>query len=329
MKKLLAKICHFFKKENLKKVANVAVNSGTSIIATQILAHNEVAKKNDEIIVSREITGALVKSTFVRRDNYEKILNDTAKNMDIDPSSPEFSQKIKTALDENPDFFLSFFDSVHNISDKETRQYWAAILKGELESPGKMSASVVDVLRKLDRSTAILFEKVLAFQCNNWFFYDMGESFPISINEQHQLTEHGLVLPMIFGQVVEIRIGKDGWGNFNCCGVKILVERVKGESNAMISNLQFTTTAFLLSQVVTKKYLPDKAYLARIARFVESAKPHHLLLGSDKMGEFRLWVSIQSGNHVQIDLAKPSYGIDFHFADDGKSVVVEPQKNTE
>ncbi len=327
MKELVTKIRRLFKGENLKKIENSAVKSGVAAIETQIRTHDEAAEKNDEIIVSREITGLIVKSNSVRRDNYERILHDTAEKMNVASSSPEFAKKTESAFEVNPDFFLSFFDSMKNISDAKVREYWATILKGELESPGRMSVAVVDVLRKLDRETATLFDEVLQYQSNHWFFYDLDKQFPISLKKINNLIEHGLILPMTFGQSVEIPIGKDGRGHFNYCGLKILVERIegiKGKGNLSLPLQKFTSVALSIAKAVDKKHLPDKTFLARIAKFIGSEEMVKTALDPSIAGRFRMWVSVQSGKNIPIDSEKPDGGVDFHFTDEGK-IAVKPK----
>ena len=70
MKKLFAKIHNFFKpREILKKTIDLAVNAEALSLEIQTRAHDKIAKRNDEIIISRDITGLLVRSNSLRRDN--------------------------------------------------------------------------------------------------------------------------------------------------------------------------------------------------------------------------------------------------------------------
>ena len=317
MKKFLAAMRRFFSRESIKKTGNLVVNAEVTSLDVQIRAHDEVAEKNNQVIVSREITGLIVKSNFARKNNIEKVLHATAEKVGMDSSSPEFAKKMETVLDRNPDFFSSFFDSATNVSTEEIRKYWAAVLKGELKSPGKMSPLVVDVLKKIDRVTVILFEKVLEFQCDSWMFCDLEREFPISIREVNRLVERGLMLPRDFGQSVVIHIDKNGWGKFNHRKVQILIERIEGEGDPHIPSLNFTTAAILLSDVVVEKCLPHSAYLARIAKLLDTDKTERPVLGASNDSKFRLWLQGMSGDSILIDPAKSDGGVLFYFKDDG------------
>ena len=219
----------------------------------------------------------------------------------------------------------SFLDSVKNISNAEVLQYWSAILKGELEVPGQMPLAIIDILRNLDKDTAILFEKAWQFRCNNWVFYGMDDSFPIILTELNQLIQHDLVLPILFGQHTEIGLDKNGWGSFKYGNIKILIEKVEGEGIPQIPHFIFTTTALLLGKTIAKKCLPNKVYLTRLAEFVGTKKVRRATLGLSDTGRFRLWVSMQNGNHILIDTKKSDSGIDFSFADDGKFMAISTQ----
>ena len=211
----MLKFYNLFKpREILKKTIDLAVNAEALSLEIQTRAHDKIAKRNDEIIISRDITGLLVRSNSLRRDNIENLLCTTAAKMDMTPSGPEFVKKLETSFEKNPNFLSSFLDSVKNISNTEVLQYWSAILKGELEVPGQMPLAIINILQKFDKDTAILFEKVWQFRCNHWMFYDMNDDFPITFTELGQLIQCDLVLPMLFGQHAAIQLDKNGWGSF-------------------------------------------------------------------------------------------------------------------
>ena len=202
------------------------------------------------------------------------------------------------------------------------RQRWADVLRGELESPGETPIAVIEALRKLDRNTALLFERVLQFKCDDWFFCDIDNQFPISIDELDRLVEYGLLLPGRFGQYINVAIGKDGMGRFNCCGIVLLVERVEGEGNPGIPYQRFSSVALSFAKAIAPQHLPNKTYLARIAKFLGTEQMKNSLAIPSTTGKFRLLLSVQSGDHIPIDPSKPDGAVDFHLDDDGKSIQI-------
>lgn len=61
------------------------------------------------------------------------------------------------------DWVNSFFDFIANVSDNEMQILWGKLLAGEVERPGSFSIRTLDVLRKLTRQEAILFQKYVPY----------------------------------------------------------------------------------------------------------------------------------------------------------------------
>lgn len=57
----------------------------------------------------------------------------------------------------------NFFDSVANISDEDLQKLWGIILAGEIKTPGKFSKRTLDVLSKLSKKEADMFERIVPF----------------------------------------------------------------------------------------------------------------------------------------------------------------------
>lgn len=71
----------------------------------------------------------------------------------------------KTVTDEavDLDWVNSFFDFIANVSDNEMQILWGKLLAGEVERPGSFSIRTLDVLRKLTRQEALLFQKYVPY----------------------------------------------------------------------------------------------------------------------------------------------------------------------
>ena len=72
---------------------------------------------------------------------------------------------VEDVPDEEPDhdWTARFFDEVKDVSSEEMQTLWSKVLAGEVERPGSTSIRTLEVLRNLDRSTALLFQRLCAF----------------------------------------------------------------------------------------------------------------------------------------------------------------------
>lgn len=143
----------------------------------------------------------------------------------------------------------NFFDSVANVSDEELQNLWGKILAGEIKTPGRFSIRTLDVLRKLSKKEAEIFEKIVPFilKCygdETKSFYDyfllsdslssenMEEKFGYNFPDMVTLNEAGLISynALIFAGVnvdideteyIETRINKIKFHNISEENLKI------------------------------------------------------------------------------------------------------------
>lgn len=71
---------------------------------------------------------------------------------------------VEEVPDQEPDhdWTARFFNEVQDVSSEDVQTLWAKVLAGEVERPGSTSIRTLDVLRNLDRATALLFQQLCA-----------------------------------------------------------------------------------------------------------------------------------------------------------------------
>ncbi|WP_420618551.1 DUF2806 domain-containing protein [Candidatus Poriferisocius sp.] len=116
--------------------------------------------------------------------------------------------------DQEPDhdWTARFFNEVQDVSSEEMQVLWAKVLAGEVEKPGSTSLRTLDILRKINKDTAKLFERLCSVSCSIIakpsnivdcraisFGKHPGENplkeFGLSFANLNALNEHGLVIP--------------------------------------------------------------------------------------------------------------------------------------
>lgn len=112
----------------------------------------------------------------------------------------------KTVTDEavDLDWVNSFFDFIANVSDSDMQILWGKLLAGEVERPGSFSIRTLDVLRKLTKQEAMLFQKFVPYifvsptdieGFLDYFILDSGfiETYGLRAPEIMLLCEAGLM----------------------------------------------------------------------------------------------------------------------------------------
>lgn len=65
-----------------------------------------------------------------------------------------------------------FFSNVRNVSDEDMQRFWAKILAGELETPGRTSLRTLSILKDMSQKDAKLFSRVADFIMGGLIFID-------------------------------------------------------------------------------------------------------------------------------------------------------------
>ena len=102
------------------------------------------------------------------------------------------------------DWVNSFFDFIANVSDSDMQILWGKLLAGEVERPGSFSIRTLDVLRKLTKQEAMLFQKFVPYifvsptdieGFLDYFILDSGfiETYGLRAPEIMLLCEAGLM----------------------------------------------------------------------------------------------------------------------------------------
>lgn len=85
------------------------------------------------------------------------------------------------------DWITNFFDKSKLISDEQMQVLWAKILSGEGNTPGIFSKRTINLMASLDKTDALLFEKI----CN--FVWQIGGPIPLIYDSQGEIyTKNGV-----------------------------------------------------------------------------------------------------------------------------------------
>ena len=115
------------------------------------------------------------------------------------------------------DWTARFFNDVQDVSSEEMQQLWAKILAGEIERPGSTSFKAMNILKGLDRTTAILFRTLCSarmmplvglqgggtVQLETDFVPSLDgrstgnslKGYGLGYTSLNRLNEHGLIVP--------------------------------------------------------------------------------------------------------------------------------------
>ena len=115
------------------------------------------------------------------------------------------------------DWTARFFNDVQDVSSEELQALWAKILAGEVERPGSTSLKAMNILRGLDRTTAVLFRRLCSARMTPLVGLQGGgsvqtgtdivpsldshatgtflEEYGLSYASLNRLNEHGLIVP--------------------------------------------------------------------------------------------------------------------------------------
>jgi hypothetical protein len=86
------------------------------------------------------------------------------------------------------DWITNFFDKSRIVSDEDMQQFWAMVLAGEANSPGRFSRKTINVLADIDRSDAEAFTLLCTF---SWMIMEERTLLIYSIDDP-PYTNHGI-----------------------------------------------------------------------------------------------------------------------------------------
>ena len=207
----------------------------------------------------------------------------------------------KEVEDHEPDhdWTARFFDDVQDMSSKEMQHLWAKVLAGEIEKPGSTSFKAMDILKGLDRTTAILFRTLCSARMTSLIGIQGGGAVPVgtdivsslgglaaenslekyglSYASLNRLNEHGLIVPEYNSawvqQVVDAGLGESprwismAFGFQDHVWVLVPIDERQGNFNIEISGILLTHSGMELARVVDIEAMPD--YQKAVADFLE------------------------------------------------------------
>ena len=224
----------------------------------------------------------------------------------VQKAALELGEKEVQDHEADHDWTARFFNDVQDVSSEEMQRLWAKILAGEVEKPGSTSFRAMDILKGLDRTTAILFRTLCAARmtphiglresgvvgAGNEFVLALdGRAAANSLKEYgltyavlNRLNEHGLVAPGYDSElqhmVTDAGLDKSPrWisiahGFQGRSWVLTPIDQRQGDQTIMLRVILLTNTATELARVVDIEPMPE--YQQAVADFFEQ-KGFHML----------------------------------------------------
>ena len=204
------------------------------------------------------------------------------------------------------DWTARFFNDVQDVSSEEMQRLWAKILAGEVEKPGSTSFRAMDILKGLERTTAILFRTLCSarmtphiglreggvVRAGNEFVLALDgrasdnslKEYGLSYTNLNRLNEHGLVAPEYDSElqhmVTDAGLDKSPrWisiahGFQGRSWVLTPIDQRQGDQTIMLRVILLTSAATELARVVDIEPMPE--YQQAVAGFFEQ-KGFHML----------------------------------------------------
>ncbi len=197
------------------------------------------------------------------------------------------------------DWTARFFNDVQDVSSEEMQRLWAKILAGEVEKPGSTSFKTMDILKGLDRTTAILFRTLCSARMTPLVGLQGGGSvqagtdivpslgghatgnflkeYGLSYASLNRLNEHGLIVPEYNSTWVNLvvdagpskspRWSSMAFGFQDYVWVLVPIDGREGDFKIEISGILLTHSGMELARVVDIETMPE--YQQAVADFFE------------------------------------------------------------
>jgi len=197
------------------------------------------------------------------------------------------------------DWTARFFNDVQDVSSEEMQQLWAKILAGEIETPGSTSFKAMNILKGLDRTTAILFRTLCSARMMPLIGLQGGgtvqlgidivpsldgrstgnslEEYGLGYTSLNRLNEHGLIVPEYnsawVNRVVDAGLDKSPrWSSIafdfqNHTWILVPIDQREGNFNIEINGVVLTHSGMELAKGVDIEIMPE--YQQAVADFFE------------------------------------------------------------
>ena len=247
-----------FKKFKLSSLFKYEKHENKSEIVTKI---NQPIIFLNDIPLAREVLSKLPKS---RQDNVKKILSDAQQNTETE----------KNAEIPEHEWLGPFLDNCKDVCSEDLQKIWSKILQGKINKKNNTSIRTMSILKKINSSEALLFNRFLKYKIQNFIYYE-GNKMPIgfpTFNEISDLLEIGLINQMNNVAVIVkpetlssgIRIGILGiYYDYS-----LFVNFQSKQTEIQIPAITLSKAGIELSQFVNHQ--KDSAYLSCLSKFLKS-----------------------------------------------------------
>ena len=197
------------------------------------------------------------------------------------------------------DWTARFFTDIQDVSSEEMQRLWAKVLAGEVEKPGSTSFRTMNILKGLDRTTAIIFRTLCSARMTPLMGLQGGgaqqegtdivpslgghatvnclEKYGLSYANLNRLNEHGLIVPEYnstwVNMVLDAGPSKSprwismAFGFQGHVWVLVPIDGREGNFSIEISGILLTHSGMELAKVVDIAAMPE--YQQAVADFLE------------------------------------------------------------
>ena len=187
------------------------------------------------------------------------------------------------------DWTARFFNDVQDVSSEEMQRLWAKILAGEVQRPGRTSFKSMNILKGLDKNTAILFRTLCSARMTPLIGLQGGgaiqagpdivssldgratenslEEYGLSYASLNRLNEHGLIVPEYNSKWTNLvvdagpnrspRWSSIAFGLQDHVWVLVPIDKREGNFKIEINGILLTHSGMELARVVEIQSMPE------------------------------------------------------------------------
>lgn len=152
--------------------------------------------KAHEILIMDDVNTEIIDRAKTRLYQQEIKRQNNVENI-IEGSIPYLSETV-SEIPVDEDWRTRFFNNAKDISNETTQQIWSKILASKISNPNSISLRTIDILKNLDPSEAILFEKAASLCFDDYTMLKVSDEkdfagYDLDYSDMMKLKEAGLI----------------------------------------------------------------------------------------------------------------------------------------
>lgn len=130
----------------LRENSDILISYDKGNITADITAYDEFVKRTQHRLAFQELT---------KQRNIESVIGVAYSELDGQAAVPDEPV--------DPDWMISFFNSVEDVSNEQMQILWGKLLAGEIKRPNSFSRRTLNVLKNLTQKEAYVFQNISPF----------------------------------------------------------------------------------------------------------------------------------------------------------------------